>query len=145
VTKAVELCTALWGGVFNVLIPASPESSSQRDQMLRRFEPDYLVTSNESLLPPAARSRRDYTTFDELLFSFTKPGSFSACGLNVNRHFYDLYIRELRFQPREASSDLALSKFSDPGLAAASAVLWGRFPSIAACEYFEEAFVSKLV
>ena len=144
VTRAVELCTALWGGVFNVLLPASPESGSQRDEMLRRFEPDYLVTSDERLLPPAARSRREYTTFDELLRSFTKPGSFSACGLNVNRHFYDLYDRELRFQRREASSDLVLSTFSDPGLATASAVLWGRFPSVTGCEYFEEAFVSKL-
>jgi hypothetical protein len=144
VTRAVELCTALWGGLFNVLIPASPESSSQRDEMLQRFEPDYLVTSNESLLPPAARARRQYTTFDELLQSFTKPGSFSACGLNVNRHFYDLYVRELRFQRREASRDLVLSTFNDPRLATASAVLWGRFPSIRGCEYFEEAFVSKL-
>jgi len=143
VTRAVELCTALWGGLFNVLIPAS-ESSSQRDEMLKRFEPDYLVTSDERLLPPAARSRREYTTFDELLHSFTKPGSFSACGLNVNRHFYDLYVRELRFQRREASSDLVLSAFSDAGLAAASAVLWGRFPNIAACAYFEDAFISKL-
>lgn len=65
--KAASLNTALWGGIYNPIVPLAPFES--RDGLPKAFDPDYLVNLSGAQLPAdlASRYERRIVTSEDLV------------------------------------------------------------------------------
>jgi hypothetical protein len=60
--QAASINAALWGGVFNPIVPLAPDDD--RDGLIRAFDPDLLVNLTGQALPAACSGRYDQRIID---------------------------------------------------------------------------------
>jgi hypothetical protein len=151
---AVEISTALWGGVYNAIIPVfqstpawwkdsplpSPSAKQILDGYLQAFEPDYVVSNPELASTPLIESLRRLSSADIQLVSGSGDSNY---GVNVGHIYQHLYDSQFRFQLRHPAP-MCRPHCRDSKLTAFVDTVFGRFPlqGPAAClpQVYDDAF-----
>lgn len=161
VRKIMQICTCMWGGNFNPIIPVfkrpPAEWKPERFERVKGlavargyvtfFEPDVYVEAEKGLLEEVGLGalRRDHTldplimTLDNLLAIEKGHRDWAElyAGLNVIDVFGHLYETEQRFQPRDKRTSVIIK--ADRGDAAAEAI-FGVYPSRKDADYIPRAY-----
>lgn len=155
VREIIRMCTCLWGGMFNPIIPvcaALPTAwrsehfreitgGGLADAYIRFFEPDVFVEMESGLAEEVGITKttrflservvqlKDFVRGEE------KRRADFAFGLSVLDIYNDLYEKEFKFAPRKPRK-VALTKEHDPFFE----VVFGAFPLTKKLAYVSKAF-----
>ena len=160
VRRIMRLCSCLWGGVFNPIIPVTrtlPRAWRSRHGerltgvqltagYLRFFEPDVYVEASPGLVALAGIQNQDGRFGDRTIVALDDFVSVEdgrrpqvAFGLEVFEVYRDLYNRAYRFVPRDEHR-IALVKGTGRAMAFAEAV-FGGFPDDERLSHIPQGFV----
>lgn len=158
VRRIMRLCTCLWGGVYNPIIPVTQRLPSAwrnsrnitglalSKNVLDFFEPDVFVEAKPGLaerLGIEYRQVGDGKSAVMGLEDFVRPaeGAWTdfGFGLNIIDLYRDLYRDEFRFAPRY-DRRVGLPTAAK-GEAAFVEAVFGAFPESPGLSYFKEAFI----
>lgn len=160
VRKIMRICSSLWGGAYNPIIPvyqkSPPEWRPEKHEHIKGyniakgyinfFEPDVFVEAKSGLIEKAGlqtlkRERFLEPTAITLEQMFTKEKdrdwrefAFGTTILEVYRH---LYREEFRFEQRGGPKSILFKEVKDSGL---TEVLFGSFPKQSGARYLSEGF-----
>ena len=158
IRKFMRICSCLWGGVFNPIIPifrVTPDEwrSTVKQQMkgvdvakgyLKFFEPDILVEAQEGyalklgVLKNPGVFHGHILTLGELLR--TEPNQDFAKltrGLSMMNVFHEEYRTERKFELKDQRETLLVKPFRQ---SLASEAMFGCFPNHQDSRYFEQGY-----
>lgn len=156
----MRLCTCLWGGIFNPIIPVSrslpkawsrrpygrPSGTTLSEGYLRFFEPDVIVEASPGLANKLAIDSDSPGSFRDRVVSLTefvrreegRRADF-AFGVNVHDLYTKLYSTEFRFVPKHERRPVFFEKSSRDD--AFIEAVFGMFPREGALEYIEQGYL----
>ncbi|MGE0175376.1 MAG: hypothetical protein AB7T49_21510 [Oligoflexales bacterium] len=163
ILKIMRICTCLWGGIYNPIIPVfkrppeawRPEPHERVKGLavakgyINFFEPDVFVEAEEGLLEESGLGalRKEHQrweqvkTLDEFLSPMHHEWSEPAFGLSIYDVLKHLYETEQRFQLREKRPAVFVQPKRNNGLVEA---LFGVYPKEQASEYFVKGYQEVL-
>lgn len=165
VRRIMRVCTCLWGGIYNPIIPVfrTPPKEwveSPKEQItglsiakgyISFFEPDLFVESEDGLLEKAGlgalRESSDFMRQFLSLKEFLEPRdhrdwSEPAFGLDITEALGHVYESEQRFQLRNRRPSVLIKAERSSGLAEA---MFGVYPLQSDAAYFTENYKEVFV
>lgn len=150
--RAFEVCTSLWGGKYNPMIPIFArvprwwdrrghhfDSASQiTNGYLDFFEPDLLVETERGLAEGLGYSANRVLSIDDILphgAGFDRSGHGQSV-FNLFEHLHQTEFQFSRRHPHDIVNVAAKSKRFAP----LSACLFGKFPTDSNLQYLDKAF-----
>ncbi len=143
--KAVALNTALWGGVYNPIVPITP--SEECIGVVREFDPDMLVDLSGGILPTviAGRYQGRVITEEQLVGRDERSGrQYLRLAFDVLPLWRDIHEHELRFSS-ERSRVVAIGVESGSEWEPYVAFLFGTFARLpVTATDFKEMYLQAL-
>lgn len=149
---SIELCTCLWGGVLNPILPLDhcPAHTSRIPHcdhvtaaevvsgFIQTFEPDAIVTTDPTALPKCDLIKRQpIVTLGELL-ARSRDGD-PHYGVSMTEVYGHMFKQDFRFVSKR-ERQVFRPDAVPPGFELFAAARWGRLPSVEASPSFNRDF-----
>ncbi len=152
--KVFEVNTALWGGLFNLVIPYFAKTPDNWDHHphenklspldIRKgyidfFEPDFIVETSSGQAEGLSTSDDLVINIDDILLKSGEYGYKESYGLNMFDVYKSLYQSEFKYERRHEHHIMCV-KSNSPEDNLFVACLWGGFPTDDGFEYIQNGF-----